>query len=232
MNNSKKAFTLAEVLIVVGIIGIVAQMTIPTLMQNVSNAQFIAGLKKAASSLSQVSLLLQNDSGDLESAFGTNVSWTQDQANSAMMNAVASKLRVQKICDSGTGAGVCWDAAYYNLLKNPAPTATWTDGSTSIILNDGSLMAFQYVGNCTLNTSATGPLAGLYCGVITVDVNGFKLPNTVGRDIFMFAVGKNGIYPGGAYNSFNAYCDPNDTTHNIQGAGCAYKILIEGGMNY
>lgn len=35
INNNKKAFTLAEVLITLGIIGVVAAMTIPTLMTNI-----------------------------------------------------------------------------------------------------------------------------------------------------------------------------------------------------
>src|SRR5574344_2775265 len=42
----RSAFTLAEVLIVLGIIGIVASMTIPTLMNKVAKQEYIAGLKK------------------------------------------------------------------------------------------------------------------------------------------------------------------------------------------
>ena len=42
----KKAFTLAEVLIVLGIIGIVASMTIPTLIQKVSERETVSKLKK------------------------------------------------------------------------------------------------------------------------------------------------------------------------------------------
>ena len=44
--KNEKAFTLAEVLITLGIIGIVAEMTIPILMQNVQDAQFKAAMKK------------------------------------------------------------------------------------------------------------------------------------------------------------------------------------------
>ena len=39
INNNKKAFTLAEVLITLGIIGVVAAMTIPTLMTNIHHIQ-------------------------------------------------------------------------------------------------------------------------------------------------------------------------------------------------
>src|SRR5574344_673636 len=40
------AFTLAEVLIVLGIIGIVAALTIPTLMMNAQKHEYVTGLKK------------------------------------------------------------------------------------------------------------------------------------------------------------------------------------------
>ena len=43
----KNAFTLAEVLITLGIIGVVAAMTIPTLISNTNGAQFKTAYKKA-----------------------------------------------------------------------------------------------------------------------------------------------------------------------------------------
>ena len=48
----QKAFTLAEVLITLSIIGVVAAMTVPTLMSNTSNQQHVTALKKAYSTLS------------------------------------------------------------------------------------------------------------------------------------------------------------------------------------
>ena len=51
--KSRKAFTLAEVLITLGIIGVVAAMTIPTLMTKIQNRMFVAQLKKEYSTLQQ-----------------------------------------------------------------------------------------------------------------------------------------------------------------------------------
>ena len=48
---NKPAFTLAEVLITLGIIGVVAAMTIPTLISNTNGAQFKTGFKKACFSI-------------------------------------------------------------------------------------------------------------------------------------------------------------------------------------
>src|SRR5574344_1750868 len=49
----KSGFTLAEVLIVLGIIGVVAAMTIPTLMNQTSQAEYRTGFKKIISTLNQ-----------------------------------------------------------------------------------------------------------------------------------------------------------------------------------
>ena len=49
----KKAFTLAEVLITLGIIGVVAAMTIPVLLVNTTSQKYRSKLKKTISTLSQ-----------------------------------------------------------------------------------------------------------------------------------------------------------------------------------
>ncbi len=53
----KQGFTLAEVLITLGIIGVVAAMTIPTLISNTNGAQFKTAYKKSLSVLNQAVLL-------------------------------------------------------------------------------------------------------------------------------------------------------------------------------
>src|SRR5574344_232947 len=65
-----KAFTLAEVLIVLGIIGIVAALTIPTLMQQIQDNEFKNAAKVAYSKSSQVVSQIVNDYGDIYSNFG------------------------------------------------------------------------------------------------------------------------------------------------------------------
>ncbi len=52
-------FTLAEVLITLGIIGVVAAMTIPTLIQNTNSVKFASQFKKSISTLSQAALMSQ-----------------------------------------------------------------------------------------------------------------------------------------------------------------------------
>ena len=57
-------FTLAEVLITLGIIGVVAAMTMPTLMNQTNGAQYKSAYKKALSAISQgVTLNVALDGG-------------------------------------------------------------------------------------------------------------------------------------------------------------------------
>ena len=55
----KSAFTLAEVLITLGIIGVVAAMTIPTLVANAKSHQYRSSFKKAVATLSQAAKMSQ-----------------------------------------------------------------------------------------------------------------------------------------------------------------------------
>lgn len=65
-NSRKIAFTLAEVLITLGIIGVVAAMTLPSLITNYQEKQRVSQLKKVYSALSQafVSALQENGTVD------------------------------------------------------------------------------------------------------------------------------------------------------------------------
>jgi len=57
IRTKESGFTLAEVLITLGIIGVVAAMTIPTLIANTNGAKFRAQFKKTLSTLNQAGLM-------------------------------------------------------------------------------------------------------------------------------------------------------------------------------
>lgn len=64
MNNKKLGFTLAEVLITLGIIGVVAALTMPMLMQKYNNSVAETRLKKFYTTMNQAVLMAKNDYGD------------------------------------------------------------------------------------------------------------------------------------------------------------------------
>ncbi len=74
LTKRKIAFTLAEVLITLGIIGIVASLTIPTLMQKHNNKVVETRLKKFYSTINQAVRLSEADNGD-------KIYWYQDINN-------------------------------------------------------------------------------------------------------------------------------------------------------
>ena len=67
----KSAFTLAEVLITLGIIGVVAAMTIPTLMQKTNDSEIVASLLKSQS-------VLNNAFKNIEAINGVKVTQISD----------------------------------------------------------------------------------------------------------------------------------------------------------
>jgi prepilin-type N-terminal cleavage/methylation domain-containing protein len=192
--NDRKAFTLAEVLITLGIIGIVASMTIPTLMNNIADAQYRTAWKKAFSVFSQATQKMAYDNGgDIAGLFSTS--------DDIRDNYVKYLIKA-KVCTDSNAEG-CW-----------AADATGLDGTTGVfgahtglILNDGSLAIFWLAdSNCSASAGISDRCAGA-----AIDVNGMKPPNKIGKDIYEFHILKNRILPYGTqgddYN-VNNDCDP------------------------
>lgn len=168
-NNKKMhlfAFTLAEVLITLGIIGVVAALTIPTLIQNYQKQQIASRLKKAYSALSQAIKLSELDNGAVST-------WTYGDGTAAksvsfMDTYLVPYLKVAKNCEDTLSNG-CWGnasgTAYYHYLLN-----TGTDPiQTTIALTDGTYIGLNAISGATF---------------IFIDINGQKDPNKLGRDIF------------------------------------------------
>ena len=76
INNNKKAFTLAEVLITLGIIGVVAAMTIPTLMTNIHHRDISVKLQKFSSVMRQMLLTAEDEQGPVNE---WNISLSHDE---------------------------------------------------------------------------------------------------------------------------------------------------------
>lgn len=68
--SERMAFTLAEVLIVLGIIGLIADMTIPTLARNIQTQQLEAAFKTAYSSMSQAIGMMKVNEGQVYGLYG------------------------------------------------------------------------------------------------------------------------------------------------------------------
>ncbi|MDD3149530.1 MAG: prepilin-type N-terminal cleavage/methylation domain-containing protein [Candidatus Gastranaerophilales bacterium] len=227
--RKRKAFTLAETLIVIAIIGIIASIVTPMLFGTTSDAELKAAWKKSYSDLSQATQLIAVDNGgSLAGAFLGDEAGSED-----LKNAYASKLNIIKDCSGtstygGTGSGAsaegCWHEgtnSWYFLNG----TGRGSFNQPGLILNNGSLIHF------IINKSDCSYVAGDYtrCGWICIDVNGFKKPNTIGKDIFYVSIILNTLIPDGARGFYepSTDCIEGSTATDNYGYGCAAKYLYE-----
>ena len=206
MKTSKKAFTLAEVLITLGIIGVVAAMTIPTLMKNYQTQVLKSQLKKNMSAVSNALQRAAIDNGGSLAGYST-ITWNTDTISEDLINFIKPYFAYTKICY----------ISQLNASCRPVNTdyTTYTGGSISaiaggvqpineplMVLNDGTILYFftYYLFNptCT-STGITSTKDG--CGSVIIDVNGAKGPNQTGVDTFMFWIGSRGaLVPWGTDN--------------------------------
>lgn len=173
LSNMRGAFTLAEVLITLGIIGVVAAMTMPTLMNSTQGAQYKAAYKKALSAISQaVTLNVALDDynfADLSGTAGTG-NGTLETMLKNRMNVVRTETGVFKGSDGTSNYSVSGVAGG---VGGSNTTATTTTGNTTLFFNDGIMFTFPSgTKNCTQDETLSGtPCYGF------IDVNGVKAPN-------------------------------------------------------
>lgn len=227
------AFTLAEVLITLGIIGVVASLTIPTLINKAQKQEFVAGFKKSLSNFSSVYSLLKLDNGGIIAGVYSD----QDKA----IDAFCTKLKCTKVCHGSDDRTKCFHSGSDWYTLNGKSGGGWNTYSTmsdvaSAILTDGTLLNLYFFKNC--DVADPGAPSIYICAIVTVDVNGFKPPNKMGRDMFEIYMLPNRVVPNGFPGSARDYaidkddCDPTSTTSNYDGATCGARIMQEGGMDY
>lgn len=219
-----RAFTLSEVLLVLTVIGVVAALTIPTLIQKIGNDQTVARLKKFYSTLAQATTSIAAENGgaiELSSIFsGNGGNTSSDHIN--VMNAFASKFNIIKNCGAGYG---CFGNNMYKKLdgNNWQIIDTYADKAKAILADGSTLWVEDTNGNCN-SDYGDGPIDASVCALMGIDINGNSPPNTFGKDTFWFYVAKNGVYPRGTFND--------GTECSNSGTGCAAKVLTEGVLNY
>ena len=192
-------FTLAEVLITLGIIGVVAAMTIPTLIANTNSAKFRSQFKKSLSTLNQAGLMAQAqydfdyagaDTACTETSGGTENPENMMSFCSLLNGTLTGQTYVgkpSKLKRANSGAGDTGATTYSINKATTGFTYTLATGSHEDMiayqLADGSIVAFPVAATgCTLElgkqvTSATLAVAPLKNCIGFIDVNGTTLPN-------------------------------------------------------
>ena len=222
----KIAFTLAEVLITLGIIGIVVALIMPAVVTNYQKKEIAVKLKKDYSQINQVLQRINADYGDIQvfsyspSVFVQNYILPYYNGAKLYNTPNVANRHEKAMCyhenDPLSGSG----RSQYNDLGTPRGgyiSTPFLGGTVSIELPDGTCLGF--------NSSTNISWANVQ---VFIDVNGSnKKPNILGKDLFYFSYdpNTNSIKPYG-YQYEETYCGkavPNGVIH--RGAGCAMKIM-------
>ena len=197
---TKKAFTLAEVLITLSIIGVVAAMTVPTLMSRVQKNIVETQLKVTTSLISQA-LTASDGLGAEDMSVVANSTASMKKWFDEYMEPY---LRTHKKCYQTAG---CWHKlGEVKTLNRGTPsfeTKVGADESTlgwstmTFVLQNGAF--FNLDGSGVDNTKglfgidSTTPSLQFY-----FDVNGRAKPNVIGKDIYiMIYTPSKGLIPSG-----------------------------------
>lgn len=232
----KFAFTLAEVLVTLGIIGVVASITMPTLIQNHQKKSYVVQLHKIYNEFQQAFIMKMNETNAVnlaEAGFYKNDDYGIEK------EFLKSHFKVVKDCGETTTD--CFASSYTGLNGQKV---TPDFNGYKVAIASGASISF-YIDGLDTGDETTDD----FLGYIYVDTNGQKGPNKGGRDLFRMYIYPDGVIDDWKINvdcrknnncntgataqaareyNFNNYCaNANDTD------GCFGKLLNDNWeMNY
>ena len=172
-----KGFTLSEVLITLGIIGIIAAMTLPGVITDFRKKTTAKKLQQAYNFLQQTVLMAQNDYGDMRNweCFIIESAYTEEMFAKQY---IIPYLKGEQLhtYSALTSAG------YKDYPKDLSGQTTLTAWKYFIKVNQGYLYMIDHydVGDGSRRVFN-----------VSIDINGERPPNIVGRDIFSVTYGYN-----------------------------------------
>lgn len=214
--DATKGFTLAEVLITLGIIGVVSALVMPAIIQNHKKKVAVTQLKATYSILSQAVNLSITENSEIES-------W-----NFSLNNIEFAKkyiLPYLKVVETKDKYGSAWSL---------------TTLSTQYGYHSGYLFWNNGIPNCPIYILANGSAFNVTNKYISVDINGKKGPNVLGIDGFVFYLDtkRNQLLPYGFGKSKNVLlgkqwgsdgaCVRDSSWQYYRGMACASVIIMDG----
>jgi len=204
----KNGFTLAEVLITLVIIGVVAAMTIPNLINKTNREELRTGLLKAQTVISNALEMFNVKNG--YKIIPSEIRYSEGSTRVYLFRLLKPYFSIVKDCSGG----VCSNGGF-RTYNNKTVIIDHIIDDGGYVLNDGMVLYFEsYTGN-------------MY---IAADVNGNKKPNRAGYDLFFFQLNDDGnLVPMGAegtdyYSETDEYCSKTSTSQ-YNGVGCTAKAL-------
>ncbi len=231
MKKNYNGFTLSEVLITLGVIGIIAAMTLPVLIGNYKKKETIIKLKKIYTVLSQLVILSQEDNGSAN--FSTKDTVDANTVKNFFEIYWHPYLNAPTIAKNGESFYQSNGFVYKYLngnIRDMGVQTSYANGRILFQTYDGTIyflwmMVWETIkdndGNIISQTAKYDSKQTVY-----VDINGTNNPNTFGKDIFIFVIDfdNNNVKPYGYNtNNINDHCNKSSS-----GFYCAAKIMADG----
>ena len=211
------AFTLAEVLITLGIIGVVAALTLPSLIENHKKQVIVSRLNKVYSTLGNAFITAKEHEGEVDSWNLVDYTQSSEYENNVLYY-ILPYMKTLKICKNERG---CFPDISYGSIGTTSygVNIDRRDYYSKAILNDGVLItALTHRNNCTNEGSP--------CAAIRVDVNGSNPPNILGIDLHTFLVFKDRIVPAGAVKTLDG------SFYENRGDLCTAHVVYEKNLDF
>lgn len=210
MRRIKNAFTMAEVLITLGILGIVIAMTLPTVINNAQNKELETRFKQAYSQIYQAVLLIGNEDPELWQTYCSG-----DRGVSKIFLKNFSK-QFQTITYYDIDTRDLKDLGYKN-------SRFYSSDIGKKYFNVDSHDSGAFVVKNGMIIFNSGCWWG-YALDFVVDTNGLKGPNKFGYDVFYFQISKNNqLLPSSINNSFSSgYAESSGC--------CSFTGTTDGGL--
>ena len=178
----KVAFTLAEVLITLGIIGIVAAMTIPTLVSNYQSKSWQTSANVFERKLEEA--LKTMNTQQVLSGYANTTDFVSE---------LSKHLKITKVCQSDDILSCFEDKIYWGKneleisVENVKTAAglghdDWKTDTLGVQFANGVTGIIAYNTKCKENPF-TNQFSGTSCLALLYDINGFKTPNSDGKDL-------------------------------------------------
>ena len=182
-------FTLAEVLITLGIIGVVAALTIPNLIQHYKKQEVVARLKSSESIFSQMLYFSVAQNGDPQN-------WDLAEHEGASSQTTSSKEIATRITEKYFlsylkakkyyGYTSLKEAGYPVYHKADGSLQKWNldekDWMSCIIELSNGMTVFLRPDSTVADENGISHFVGI---LLYIDINGKKGPNVWGRDMFL-----------------------------------------------